>query len=494
MQKIFLTATLAVYLEDYYLELVYLPRSTLIIREPTNRRNLMYHVLHVEQRVRKANDVVLDLVKLVEKETWTDTSRGIIFCLSRADVDTLGAFFGNTKCHSDMKEDDRKDFQDRWNRNVPGHRWMVATTGFIQGIDNSNVDTVIFLEMPYGLTNFVQGGGRAGRSGAPAHVFLIDYCTTFIPPPTNTIDPAGIIPGHSYVTNGAECRRFIVSEVMDGKPVRCADLHDAATCDNCNPGHPLVVASRKLLQPVRDPSPDYDIGGWDDTTLALLDESVLGPTPPSSGPSTQVILPQQNSVPGPSMSLRLDHALYLRIQKEKKAKVAELTAMTKVIGGILDGTNTRYCVICWAWKNKWELKTSNHQYFINCKTREDRFVRHAIGWIRLKRELQFEKYQYCWSCGLPQGDSTPVTHPVFKPGFIVDCPFDDLVALLIWHIIHTEDIWKKACSTFIGLKDKMPLTDIINWAKKEDQPHLFYNGLELVIWYWVTYKKNLINS
>lgn len=56
---------------------------------------------------------------------------------------------------------------------------MMATTGFIQGIDHLNVDTVIFLEMPYGLNNLVQGAGRAGHAGRPAHVFLIDYCTTF---------------------------------------------------------------------------------------------------------------------------------------------------------------------------------------------------------------------------------------------------------------------------------------------------------------------------
>jgi Helicase conserved C-terminal domain len=232
-------------------------------------------------------------VQLVMQETWTETSRGIIFCLSQTEVDTLAAFFGNTKYHSDMTLDDRMESQEKWNKNFPGHQWMVAMTGFIQGIDNSNVDTVIFLEMPYGLTNFVQSGGRAERSGAPAHVFLIDYCITFISPPANTIDPAGIIPGTRYVESGSECRQLILSDVMDGQPVRCADLHNAASCDNCNPNHPLVVASKKLLQPVHDPSPDYDIGGWDDTTLALLDESVLDPTPPSSGPSTQVILSQK---------------------------------------------------------------------------------------------------------------------------------------------------------------------------------------------------------
>ena len=367
-------------------------------------------------------------------------------------------------------------------------------------------ETYVSPSSAYGLTNFVQGSGRAGRSGGPAHIFMLDYCMTFIQPRASEIDKAGIIPGTDFVQNGTDCRRGIISNVMDGSCICCSDLLDAIPCDICNPNHPLVTASKRLLLPVRDASPDYDMGGWDDATLALLDDTVLDPTPLSSVQHTQVHTPsapshnlqviptQHNPMPGPSMSLCLDQAIYLRLQQDKKAKTAELSAMTKALGGILDGSHNGYCVICWAWKNKWVLKTSNHQYFISCKTQEDRFVRHAIGWIQLKHQLWFEQYQYCWKCGLPQGDFTPVTHPIFKPGTLLECPFDDLVALLIRHIIHTEDVWKKACSAFIGLREKMSLADITDWVKKEEHPHLFYNGLELVIWYWINYKKNSINS
>ena len=52
----------------------------------------------------------------------------------------------------------------------------------------------------------------------------------------------------------------------------------------------------------------------------------------------------------------------------------------------------------------------------------------------------------------------------------------------------------KACLAFPGLKKTMCLNDIKAWLIKEEQPHLFYNGLELVIWYWVTYKKDQTNS
>jgi len=494
VQKIFITATLPVFLEDYFLQQIYLPSSTPVIREPTNRKNIMYHLLHVEQRVRKPADVLMDLAKLVERELWTNASRGIIFCLSRAEVDTLATFFGNTKSHSDMESCDRSELQEKWHEGLPGHRWMVATTGFIHGIDHPNVDSVIFLEMPFGLNNFVQGAGRAGRSGRIAHVFLIDCCETFIQPQFG-VDSGAVVAGAKFVGNKGDCRRTLLSDVMDGTSVCCGDLMDAILCDVCNPNSPMVISSKKLLLPVRDKTPDYSQGGWDDATLASLDPAVFNSTTTSSSKSSYAPIHETNSSatrPNPSTSLLLDHAIYLKLRQDKKAKVAELTAFTKALGGVVDG-NT-YCPICWVWKGKRVVMTSSHRFFISCKTAEDHFVSHAIGWIDLKRKFKFEKYRYCWKCGLPQGEFILPTHPTFKAGTALKCPFDDLVAVLIWFIIHTDDIWKRACPAFPSLQANMPLEEIKKWLIEEEQPHLFYNGLELVIWYWVTYKDSLLNT
>lgn len=480
VQKIFITATLAVSLEDHFLQQVYLPRSTLVVREPTNRENLMYHLLRIEKRVRKANDVIVGLTRLVEKELWTEASRGIIFCLSRTDVDEIAKSFGNTKSHSDMEGSLRSEIQEKWHEGFPGHRWMVATTGFIHGIDHPAVDTVIFLEMPYGLINFVQGAGRAGRGGRKAHVFLLDYCMTFVQPQVG-VDTNATEKGTEFVVNTSDCRRTIISEVMDGLPISCKDLADAMKCDICNPNHPMAVASKKLLLPPRSDTPEYDQGEWDDATLASLDISFF--STPSSSSSVH-----------PSTSVLLDHAIYLKLKKNKKGKVAELIELTKAVGGILDNNQTGYCVICWVWKKKRMQKTSDHRPFIDCKSREDSFVHHAIGWIEMKKEFKFERYQYCWRCGLPQGEFALPTHPNFKPGLKMNCPFDDLVILLIWFIINTEDMWGKACSAFPTLRSTMHLSDIKDWLIKEEQPQLFYNGLELVIWFWVTYKKDYINT
>ena len=46
--------------------------------------------------------------------------------------------------------------------------------------------------------------------------------------------------------------------------------------------------------------------------------------------------------------------------------------------------------------------------------------------------------------------------------------------------------------TVSGIQYNMSLDEIIKWLMKVEQPHLFYNGLELVIWYWLTYKESLL--
>jgi superfamily II DNA helicase RecQ len=120
---------------------------------------------------------------------------------------------------------------------------MVATTGFIHGIDHPGVDTVIFWEMPYGLSNFVQGAGQACHSGQVADIFLLNEAQTFIEPQAVGHDAIRVIPGNQYAHNTAACQQNILSDVMDGQQVSCQHLYDAVDCDLCNPDYPIVAAS-----------------------------------------------------------------------------------------------------------------------------------------------------------------------------------------------------------------------------------------------------------
>jgi hypothetical protein len=470
--KNYFSATVPPVLEPHFLRQSYLPNSTIIIRRETGRPNFRYHVLHVEERVRSAVDVAVALAQHLESTTFSPASLGLIFCLSRELVDKIAPFFKGSRSHSGMTTDDREALQGLWNKG--DNRWMVATTGWLHGIDNSNVDAVIFIDLPYGLLNFVQGSGRAGRSGQPANIFVLKLQVTYIEPMDEADDVTCRISGNTFLEE-CKCRRRTISKSMDGKELCCGDIYGALKCDFCNPQHPLVLETRLLLLAPRVQSPDYSIGAWDDESCSKIDEDILTQLPtPRSTPVGPIL---------PPLSVELDHARYNCLIADKRGKVAELSAMTKLLRG--------YCFVCWAWKGRWTTMTPQHKVFISCKDRSDGYIKHGVGYIRdLKSKFVFERYQNCYTCGLPQGDFTPSTHPSFKPNYNPPCPFEDFVAVLLWFIIHDPEIWRRACVTFFpALKVKMPLDAIVKWFNRVEAPQLFYNGLEVVIWYWLTYKK-----
>ena len=74
IQKIFLTATLPPTLEGLFLETTCLPSSTLIIRSPTTRHNLRYHVLTLEPQMKDMEELTKELSALLEEKTFGESS------------------------------------------------------------------------------------------------------------------------------------------------------------------------------------------------------------------------------------------------------------------------------------------------------------------------------------------------------------------------------------------------------------------------------------
>lgn len=58
---------------------------------------------------------------------------------------------------------------------------MVSTTTLVHGVDYPWVDAIIFLECPFGLYNFVQGAGWAGRSGQESFVTVLHNGVPSVP-------------------------------------------------------------------------------------------------------------------------------------------------------------------------------------------------------------------------------------------------------------------------------------------------------------------------
>ena len=101
---------------------------------------------------------------------------GIIYCLSRKNVDSLyedllKEGYSVSKYHAGMSDSARESNQNDFVFDKTSI--MVATNAFGMGIDKSNIRYVIHYNMPKDLESYYQEAGRSGRDGSSAECILL---------------------------------------------------------------------------------------------------------------------------------------------------------------------------------------------------------------------------------------------------------------------------------------------------------------------------------
>jgi ATP-dependent DNA helicase RecQ len=148
-------------------------RDALLLVGSFDRPNLIYRV-----RPRLSREQQLDAVMAAHRG-----EAGIIYCISRKDVDQTAASLAAAghkavAYHAGLSDDERARNQDAFIDERADV--VVATVAFGMGVDRSDVRFVVHAGAPKSLEHYQQEAGRAGRDGLAAECLLLYSSADFL--------------------------------------------------------------------------------------------------------------------------------------------------------------------------------------------------------------------------------------------------------------------------------------------------------------------------
>lgn len=408
--KVFLTATLVPAHEAVLAEWVGISlRRTLVLRSPSARANHLLQFVNVGPRPDAALSHGVRLAALLLPEWQGEPSvRGIIFVksLSRLEKVRSSSTFPVCTYHGRMPDDQKQAQLSTWLSDKSPERWIIATTALLHGVDYPRVDAVIFLDSPYGMYDFVQGAGRAGRSGQTALVVVFHPDPLSVPSNDNQYSCEDAM---QAALKSSACRRTGVSQLMDGSSITCATLPGSALCDVCHGQfHPLV--SQALANPIPKPVP----------TPAL---NTLPRSSPPLGPPSALLAGKTAQV---SFNSRQEHAQAAKDLITRFSGCFPCRLIRPAYGPCHDTCERSGVSSCSA---------APHLPF-SCTPE----LPHRTGWIEWKKCIAFPLDVWrCYFCGLPDSVLSVGEHKVGLPPR-VKCRYSDGPITAAWHVLNTPDL------------------------------------------------------
>lgn len=221
-----------------------------IIRAPTNRPEISYNV-HISRTTNQAQTLLVDAAKARLANSGPGF-RCLVYCRSRATVETLAGLLGCKPYHSGVLESERDASFNNW---VEGRECVLVSTSLLGcGIDVEGVEVVYHYLTPWSIMGFVQESGRAGRGGKPAesHIFASEVERGEEP---GADDQFGREKMRDWVLQRSTCRRVMLGSFLDVRATTCILLPNANLCDICrqrmeepHPRRPTELTSPPLTR------------------------------------------------------------------------------------------------------------------------------------------------------------------------------------------------------------------------------------------------------
>lgn len=223
---IMLTATLPVLLE-FELEQSMAAQMARYIRAETTRKKTRYIVNTCKPG--ELEEIVSELCKRAKKHLGLQ--KGVVYSRSRAQCERLAKELRCAYYHAGAV-----DNEERLKAWLERGGMMVATSALGTGVDFPGIVFTLHVDVPYGMIDFSQESGRAGRAGEDADsVILVEEGKAerlLASGQVRGVDKSVIC---DFITTGC-CRRRVMGLYLDGKEIECGSDASLARCDRYGKG------------------------------------------------------------------------------------------------------------------------------------------------------------------------------------------------------------------------------------------------------------------